>query len=69
MATKKKSKKAETPQRDFFNEYNEIMHIAGREMERIETDWNNNGGRIKKFSLYDKTPTPILSNNSQPFNL
>jgi len=69
MAASKKSKKAETPQRDFLNEYNEIMRLAGREMGRIETDWNNNGGRIKKFSLYDKTPTPILSNNSQPFNL
>jgi len=69
MAASKKSKKVEAPQRDFFNEYNEIMRIAGREMERIETDWNNNGGRIKKFSMFDKTPTPILSNNSQPFNL
>lgn len=72
MATARKNHKKEQeklPERDFLREYEEIMKLVGRNMNSIETEWNNNGGRIKKFSLFDKTPTPILSNNSQPFNL
>lgn len=56
-------------ERDFFGEYDEIMKLVGRDMNSIETEWNNNGGRIKKFSLFDNTPMPFLSNNSQPNNV
>ena len=68
-AGKNHSKEQEKlPERDFFSEYNEIMKLAGRDLSSIKNEWDNNGGHIKKFSLLEKTATPILTDNLSPFN-
>jgi len=46
---------------DYLREYNELFF----KMEMLlESEWNKQGDHIKKFSLFENTPTPILTNNT-----
>jgi hypothetical protein len=69
-ATGKNHKKEQEklPERDFFSEYNEIMKLAGRDLFSIESEWDHGGRQIKKFSLLKATPTPILTDHTNPIN-
>lgn len=68
MGHKSKKEEKEVVKRDFSKEYEEIMRIADRNMEMIEQDWQKNGQHIKKFSLLKNTPTPMLSDHTNPFS-
>ncbi len=51
---------------DFIKEYEEIMNLLHRDMETIKRGWQENGERIKKFTLFKNTPTPILTDHTTP---
>lgn len=60
------SKEKKNQIKDFVEDYTEIMKILGKDMQSVENDWNNNGRHIKKFSLLKETPTPILTDHTNP---
>jgi hypothetical protein len=46
---------------DYIKEYNELFLM----MEALrQAEWTKPGDHIKKFSLYENSPTPILTNNT-----
>ena len=59
--TRAKNKVKSKTEIDYIKEYNELFLM----MEALrQAEWNKQGDHIKKFSLYENSPTPILTNNT-----
>lgn len=64
---KKKIKQKEVQQlkeRDFIKEYYELLVKFGIDIDTVNYRWHENSGHIKRFSLLEKTPTPILTDST-----
>lgn len=65
---KKQPKKNETvvdirsDQRDFIKEYEAFFIKLGYDIKSMEFELRQDGGHIKKCSLFEKSPTPVLTN-------
>lgn len=72
MANKNMAKKKQTKnnkERDFTKEYAEIFSILGRNSANIVHEWNKEGDRFKKFSLYKESPKTILTTHTIPLKV
>jgi hypothetical protein len=59
--SKAKSKAKSKTEIDYTKEYNELFLM----MDALrQAEWNKQGDHIKKFSLFENSPTPILTNNT-----
>jgi hypothetical protein len=56
--------KHQTMTTDFTQEYNEIIKLADSEVLSVQPN-SYESGQIKKFTLFDSTPTPILTDHIQ----
>jgi ubiquitin len=63
----KEAKKADNQPlatRDFVKEYEEFLQKWGYDINFMKFQWNDGNGHIKKFSLFEKSPTPILTTHT-----
>ena len=59
--TKAKNRAKPKIEIDYIKEYNELFLM----IEALrQAEWSKQGDHIKKFSLYENSPTPILTNNT-----
>ena len=65
MTTKKnKSIEKKVNDKDLLKQYEELFAQFNFLMNEGKYEWNENGDRIKKFTLYENSPTPILTNHT-----
>ena len=60
---KHKAKSIKKQERDFVKEYNELV-AKMHQLIQIEREWNRKGDHFHKCSLFEDSPTPILTNNT-----